>query len=220
MSPSGAPCVNFAAIHLCPQIQWHVRTSSHLCCDCFQRHRNAFCDFDIWMNNLPLVFLIMLFFTQVSIGQRMERRLTQAVTQSWRFLKTLAHLYSTHAVILWTTWGSTKANTYATHPTCWGQQSLMRPDSPWMVRRHSWLITTKTTTELLKYKVTKFWRLLITRFFYDLVWLSECDFNPMREITPLQIVSNISNILWYVFKHPYCITLEAFHAFYRCQFQY
>lgn len=80
----------------------------------------------------------------------MERSLTQAVTQSWRFLSALAHSHSTHSVILWTTWSSTKPNMSAMHPMSWGQPSLTRPHSPLMVRTRWRLINPKATDRLLR----------------------------------------------------------------------
>lgn len=90
--------------------------------------------FDIWVNILSSALLFHCFFAQVSDGQRMERSLTQAVSQSWRFLSALAHFHSTHSVTPWTAWSSTRPNTSAMHPTCSGQPSLMRPASTLMVR--------------------------------------------------------------------------------------
>lgn len=150
-SPTGASSVNFAAIHLWPQIHWHVRTSCVKKCF-FQRHGNDFSDFDFWVNPLPSVLLIFFSFAQVSDGRRMGRSLTLAATQSWRYQSTLAQPLSTHSVTLWTPWGSTKANMSATHPTSWGQLSLTRPYSAPMVRTHWWLIIPNATPDQLLWR--------------------------------------------------------------------
>lgn len=152
MSSTGASSLKFSVINLCPQNHWHVRTSCVFKTAFFQRHVNDCFDFYLCKHRaISITDFFLFFLAQVSGGQRMERALTRAVTLSWRLLNALAPLHSTHLVILWTPWSSTKANMSATHPTSWGQPSLTRPHSTLMVRTRWQLINPKATTgQLLK----------------------------------------------------------------------
>lgn len=49
MSPTGALHVNFAAINLCPRIEWHVKTFFVLR-TAFKGMETIFFTFDIWLN--------------------------------------------------------------------------------------------------------------------------------------------------------------------------